>query len=204
MSSGHVSCTFYSQYIKTLHIFTWPCVVLGQIHSSAPCSVSCATPRWASQSPLLSWSSSTHPKKPPHPSYPLSFLCASLYLHDLALLNCTYQSFLPGMPSPTTLKKSEKSGFISHVPSQTASPRTAFTHHHRPVITGPRGEVPTPHPPQTATLFFPKPPNPSQQDPHNPSNPRFLHTPQCPLVRSEWAGTSESERSRGVHTDRDL
>lgn len=69
------------------------------------------------------------------------------------------------MPSPTTLKKSEKSGFISHVPSQTASPRTAFTHHHRPVITGPRGEVPTPHPPQTAPLFFPKPLIPASRTP---------------------------------------
>ncbi|KAK3533467.1 hypothetical protein QTP70_023473, partial [Hemibagrus guttatus] len=44
-----------------------------------------------------------------------------------------------GMPSPTTLKKSEKSGFSSLVPSQSSSsPRTAFTHHHRAVITGPR------------------------------------------------------------------
>ncbi|ROL40875.1 Nuclear factor 1 A-type [Anabarilius grahami] len=70
-----------------------------------------------------------------------------------------------GMPSPTTLKKSEKSGFSSPVPSQTASPRTAFTHHHRPVITGPRGEVPTPHPPQTAPLFFPKPLIPASRTP---------------------------------------
>ncbi|KAL2089666.1 hypothetical protein ACEWY4_014354 [Coilia grayii] len=43
-----------------------------------------------------------------------------------------------GMPSPTTLKKSEKSGFSSPVSAQSSSPRTAFTHHHRPVITGPR------------------------------------------------------------------
>ncbi|XP_036208804.1 nuclear factor 1 A-type isoform X10 [Myotis myotis] len=48
-------------------------------------------------------------------------------------------SFLPGMPSPTTLKKSEKSGFSSPSPSQTSSLGTAFTQHHRPVITGPRG-----------------------------------------------------------------
>ncbi|XP_023610423.1 nuclear factor 1 A-type isoform X10 [Myotis lucifugus] len=47
-------------------------------------------------------------------------------------------SFLPGMPSPTTLKKSEKSGFSSPSPSQTSSLGTAFTQHHRPVITGPR------------------------------------------------------------------
>lgn len=64
-----------------------------------------------------------------------------LSFHDLALLNCTYQSFLPGMPSPTTLKKSEKSGFSSPSPSQTSSLGTAFTQHHRPVITGPRGEA---------------------------------------------------------------
>uniref|UniRef100_S4R3W2 Nuclear factor 1 n=1 Tax=Homo sapiens TaxID=9606 RepID=S4R3W2_HUMAN len=44
----------------------------------------------------------------------------------------------PGMPSPTTLKKSEKSGFSSPSPSQTSSLGTAFTQHHRPVITGPR------------------------------------------------------------------
>lgn len=47
----------------------------------------------------------------------------------------------PGMPSPTTLKKSEKSGFSSPSPSQTSSLGTAFTQHHRPVITGPRGEL---------------------------------------------------------------
>uniref|UniRef100_A0A8C2ICQ1 Nuclear factor 1 n=1 Tax=Cyprinus carpio TaxID=7962 RepID=A0A8C2ICQ1_CYPCA len=96
-----------------------------------------------------------------------------------------------GMPSPTTLKKSEKSGFSSPVPSQIASPRTAFTHHHRPVITGPRGEVPTPHPPPTAPLFFPKllipasssptilqitPNGSSQGKVHNP----FLPTPMLP------------------------
>uniref|UniRef100_A0A8C0YTJ6 Nuclear factor 1 n=1 Tax=Cyprinus carpio carpio TaxID=630221 RepID=A0A8C0YTJ6_CYPCA len=60
----------------------------------------------------------------------------------------------PGMPSPTTLKKSEKSGFSSHVPSQTASPRTAFTHHHRPVITGPRA---SPHA-TPSSLHFPTSP----------------------------------------------
>lgn len=55
-------------------------------------------------------------------------------------------SFLPGMPSPTTLKKSEKSGFSSPSPSQTSSLGTAFTQHHRPVITGPRGELLHSHP----------------------------------------------------------
>ncbi|XP_048020680.1 nuclear factor 1 A-type isoform X2 [Megalobrama amblycephala] len=59
-----------------------------------------------------------------------------------------------GMPSPTTLKKSEKSGFSSPVPSQTASPRTAFTHHHRPVITGPRA---SPHA-TPSSLHFPTSP----------------------------------------------
>lgn len=181
------------------YIVTWPCVVLGQIHCSAPCSVSCATPRWASQSPLLSWPPSTHPNKPPHPSYPLSLLCASLYLHDLALLNCTYQSFLPGMPSPTTLKKSEKSGFSSPVPSQTASPRTAFTHHHRPVITGPRGEVPTPHPPQTAPLFFPKPLIPASRTPTILQIPVSFTPHSVPLYdQTGQAGTSESEQTLSV------
>uniref|UniRef100_A0A672NVV2 Nuclear factor 1 n=1 Tax=Sinocyclocheilus grahami TaxID=75366 RepID=A0A672NVV2_SINGR len=60
----------------------------------------------------------------------------------------------PGMPSPTTLKKSEKSGFSSLVPSQTTSPRTAFTHHHRPVITGPRA---SPHA-TPSSLHFPTSP----------------------------------------------
>uniref|UniRef100_A0A673J542 Nuclear factor 1 n=1 Tax=Sinocyclocheilus rhinocerous TaxID=307959 RepID=A0A673J542_9TELE len=59
-----------------------------------------------------------------------------------------------GMPSPTTLKKSEKSGFSSLVPSQTTSPRTAFTHHHRPVITGPRA---SPHA-TPSSLHFPTSP----------------------------------------------
>uniref|UniRef100_A0A8C1WQI0 Nuclear factor 1 n=1 Tax=Cyprinus carpio TaxID=7962 RepID=A0A8C1WQI0_CYPCA len=59
-----------------------------------------------------------------------------------------------GMPSPTTLKKSEKSGFSSPVPSQIASPRTAFTHHHRPVITGPRA---SPHA-TPSSLHFPTSP----------------------------------------------
>ncbi|XP_059425392.1 nuclear factor 1 A-type isoform X2 [Carassius carassius] len=59
-----------------------------------------------------------------------------------------------GMPSPTTLKKSEKSGFSSPVPSQIASPRTAFSHHHRPVITGPRA---SPHA-TPSSLHFPTSP----------------------------------------------
>uniref|UniRef100_A0A672T5Z3 Nuclear factor 1 n=1 Tax=Sinocyclocheilus grahami TaxID=75366 RepID=A0A672T5Z3_SINGR len=72
----------------------------------------------------------------------------------------------PGMPSPTTLKKSEKSGFSSLVPSQTASPRTAFTHHHRPVITGPRA---SPHA-TPSSLHFPTSPiiqQPGSYFPHH-------------------------------------
>uniref|UniRef100_A0A672T422 Nuclear factor 1 n=1 Tax=Sinocyclocheilus grahami TaxID=75366 RepID=A0A672T422_SINGR len=71
-----------------------------------------------------------------------------------------------GMPSPTTLKKSEKSGFSSLVPSQTASPRTAFTHHHRPVITGPRA---SPHA-TPSSLHFPTSPiiqQPGSYFPHH-------------------------------------
>uniref|UniRef100_A0A671NX45 Nuclear factor 1 n=1 Tax=Sinocyclocheilus anshuiensis TaxID=1608454 RepID=A0A671NX45_9TELE len=72
----------------------------------------------------------------------------------------------PGMPSPTTLKKSEKSGFSSLVPSQTTSPRTAFTHHHRPVITGPRA---SPHA-TPSSLHFPTSPiiqQPGSYFPHH-------------------------------------
>lgn len=59
------------------------------------------------------------------------------------------------MPSPTTLKKSEKSGFSSPSPSQTSSLGTAFTQHHRPVITGPRGEAlpESPRQPRVATAL---------------------------------------------------
>eukprot|EP00069_Balaena_mysticetus_P004396 bmy_00817T0 len=61
----------------------------------------------------------------------------------LEVLNSSVKSFKVkfGMPSPTTLKKSEKSGFSSPSPSQTSSLGTAFTQHHRPVITGPRALV---------------------------------------------------------------
>ncbi|XP_065101276.1 nuclear factor 1 A-type isoform X4 [Paramisgurnus dabryanus] len=72
----------------------------------------------------------------------------------------------PGMPSPTTLKKSEKSGFSSPVPTQTSSPRTAFTHHHRPVITGPRA---SPHA-TPSSLHFPTSPiiqQPGSYFPHH-------------------------------------
>ncbi|XP_055074401.1 nuclear factor 1 A-type isoform X2 [Misgurnus anguillicaudatus] len=71
-----------------------------------------------------------------------------------------------GMPSPTTLKKSEKSGFSSPVPTQTSSPRTAFTHHHRPVITGPRA---SPHA-TPSSLHFPTSPiiqQPGSYFPHH-------------------------------------
>ncbi|KAM3876287.1 nuclear factor 1 A-type [Diretmus argenteus] len=65
-----------------------------------------------------------------------------------------------GMPSPSMLKKSEKSGFCSAVPSpstsssSSSSPRTAFTHHHRPVITGPRA---SPHAPPSSLHFSSSP-----------------------------------------------
>uniref|UniRef100_A0A4W3JWW4 Nuclear factor 1 n=1 Tax=Callorhinchus milii TaxID=7868 RepID=A0A4W3JWW4_CALMI len=71
-----------------------------------------------------------------------------------------------GMPSPTTLKKSEKSGFSSPTPSLSSSPRTAFTHHHRPVITTPRA---SPHA-ASSTLHFPTSPIIQQPGPY------FSHT----------------------------
>uniref|UniRef100_A0A8B9L2B5 Nuclear factor 1 n=1 Tax=Astyanax mexicanus TaxID=7994 RepID=A0A8B9L2B5_ASTMX len=79
----------------------------------------------------------------------------------------------PGMPSPTTLKKSEKSGFSSPVPSQTNSPRTAFTHHHRPVITGPRA---SPHA-TPSSLHFPTSPI-IQQPGSYFSHPAIRYHPQ--------------------------
>nr|XP_023668997.1 nuclear factor 1 A-type isoform X3 [Paramormyrops kingsleyae] len=79
----------------------------------------------------------------------------------------------PGMPSPTTLKKSEKSGFSSPVPSQTTSPRTAFTHHHRPVITGPRA---SPHT-TPSSLHFPTSPI-IQQPGSYFSHPAIRYHPQ--------------------------
>uniref|UniRef100_A0A8I3NCK5 Nuclear factor 1 n=2 Tax=Canis lupus familiaris TaxID=9615 RepID=A0A8I3NCK5_CANLF len=92
----------------------------------------------------------------------------------------------PGMPSPTTLKKSEKSGFSSPSPSQTSSLGTAFTQHHRPVITGPRDPQETlkefvqlvcPDAGQQAgQVGFLNPNGSSQGKVHNP----FLPTPMLP------------------------
>ncbi|KAG9350816.1 hypothetical protein JZ751_024705 [Albula glossodonta] len=79
----------------------------------------------------------------------------------------------PGMPSPTTLKKSEKSGFSSPVPPQSSSPRTAFTHHHRPVITGPRA---SPHA-TPSSLHFPTSPI-IQQPGSYFSHPAIRYHPQ--------------------------
>uniref|UniRef100_A0A8K9X4M8 Nuclear factor 1 n=1 Tax=Oncorhynchus mykiss TaxID=8022 RepID=A0A8K9X4M8_ONCMY len=81
----------------------------------------------------------------------------------------------PGMPSPTTLKKSEKCGFSNPVvPSQTtSSPRTAFTHHHRPVITGPRA---SPHA-TPSSLHFPTSPI-IQQPGSYFSHPAIRYHPQ--------------------------
>uniref|UniRef100_A0A8C7RAX5 Nuclear factor 1 n=1 Tax=Oncorhynchus mykiss TaxID=8022 RepID=A0A8C7RAX5_ONCMY len=80
-----------------------------------------------------------------------------------------------GMPSPTTLKKSEKCGFSNPVvPSQTtSSPRTAFTHHHRPVITGPRA---SPHA-TPSSLHFPTSPI-IQQPGSYFSHPAIRYHPQ--------------------------
>ncbi|XP_014643834.1 PREDICTED: nuclear factor 1 A-type [Ceratotherium simum simum] len=82
-------------------------------------------------------------------------------------------SLLPGMPSPTTLKKSEKSGFTSPSPSQTSSLATAFTQHHRPVITGPRA---SPHA-TPSTLHFPTSPIIQQPGPYF-SHPAIRYHPQ--------------------------
>ncbi|XP_065411464.1 nuclear factor 1 A-type isoform X16 [Chrysemys picta bellii] len=79
----------------------------------------------------------------------------------------------PGMPSPTTLKKSEKSGFSSPSPSQTSSLGTAFTQHHRPVITGPRA---SPHA-TPSTLHFPTSPIIQQPGPYF-SHPAIRYHPQ--------------------------
>ncbi|XP_026861280.2 nuclear factor 1 A-type isoform X3 [Electrophorus electricus] len=79
----------------------------------------------------------------------------------------------PGMPSPTTLKKAEKSGFSGPVAVQTASPRTAFTHHHRPVITGPRA---SPHA-TPSSLHFPTSPI-IQQPGSYFSHPAIRYHPQ--------------------------
>lgn len=92
------------------------------------------------------------------------------------------------MPSPTTLKKSEKSGFSSLVPSQSSSsPRTAFTHHHRAVITGPRGEVQNPQPPSSFSKPYQHHLEPPAEPLNTPSSTPFCSslcssTPPFPRV----------------------
>ncbi|XP_030914420.1 nuclear factor 1 A-type isoform X2 [Geospiza fortis] len=89
------------------------------------------------------------------------------------LRNPEHRGALHGMPSPTTLKKSEKSGFSSPSPSQTSSLGTAFTQHHRPVITGPRA---SPHA-TPSTLHFPTSPIIQQPGPYF-SHPAIRYHPQ--------------------------
>uniref|UniRef100_A0A8C5R932 Nuclear factor 1 n=1 Tax=Leptobrachium leishanense TaxID=445787 RepID=A0A8C5R932_9ANUR len=104
---------------------------------------------------------------------------------------------MAGMPSPTTLKKSEKSGFSSPSPSQTSSLGTAFTQHHRAVITGPRGADPFSSIedldwPSSGTVFVRWCDHPiSSEDvrpipqhaasPHAP--PSTLHFPTSPIIQ---------------------
>uniref|UniRef100_A0A3Q3GZI7 Nuclear factor 1 n=1 Tax=Kryptolebias marmoratus TaxID=37003 RepID=A0A3Q3GZI7_KRYMA len=99
----------------------------------------------------------------------------------------------PGTMSPAgVLKRSERSGFCGAEPSpggassSSSSPRTAFTHHHRPIITGPRGEVQNQSPPPPLPLPLSwfcqverntlRPNGSSQGKVHNP----FLPTPMLP------------------------
>ncbi|XP_046778330.1 nuclear factor 1 A-type isoform X29 [Gallus gallus] len=89
------------------------------------------------------------------------------------LRNPEHRGALHGMPSPTALKKSEKSGFSSPSPSQTSSLGTAFTQHHRPVITGPRA---SPHA-TPSTLHFPTSPIIQQPGPYF-SHPAIRYHPQ--------------------------
>uniref|UniRef100_A0A8C9W5V9 Nuclear factor 1 n=1 Tax=Scleropages formosus TaxID=113540 RepID=A0A8C9W5V9_SCLFO len=80
-----------------------------------------------------------------------------------------------GMLSPTALKKSERSGFSSPVPLQTHS-RTAFSHHHRPILTGPKA---SPHTSPSALHF---PTSPIIQQPGSYfSHPAIRYHPQDTL-----------------------
>uniref|UniRef100_A0A2K6KXT8 Nuclear factor 1 n=1 Tax=Rhinopithecus bieti TaxID=61621 RepID=A0A2K6KXT8_RHIBE len=108
------------------------------------------------------------------PNFSLSDLeSSSYYSMSPGAMRRSLPSTSSTMPSPTTLKKSEKSGFSSPSPSQTSSLGTAFTQHHRPVITGPRA---SPHA-TPSTLHFPTSPIIQQPGPYF-SHPAIRYHPQ--------------------------
>ncbi|KFQ33563.1 Nuclear factor 1 A-type, partial [Mesitornis unicolor] len=92
------------------------------------------------------------------------------------LRNPEHRGALHGGPTLGNLrfpKAPEKSGFSSPSPSQTSSLGTAFTQHHRPVITGPRA---SPHA-TPSTLHFPTSPIIQQPGPYF-SHPAIRYHPQ--------------------------
>ncbi|XP_056132910.1 nuclear factor 1 A-type [Lampris incognitus] len=102
-----------------------------------------------------------------------------------------------GMSPPGALKKSERSGFSSPAPPQTASssstsPRMAFTHHHRPVITGARA---SPHA-TPSSLHFPSSPI-IQQPGSYFSHPAIRYHPQETLKEFVQLVCPESGQQAG-------